>query len=143
MAKAAMNGEPRVPLPPLVSLLEALDLLIAQAQAYERILPANNYPARAAVAVLGELARKALSEAQTIGEILDPQPDGEHPFTPREKQVLELAARGLTNKEIARRLRISDRTVQFHLNSIFNKTATFSRTEAAALAVQKRWIVPS
>jgi NarL family two-component system response regulator YdfI len=54
--------------------------------------------------------------------------------------VLKLAARGLTNKEIAYRLGISDRTVQFHLNSVFNKTGASSRTAAAVHAVQQGWI---
>jgi NarL family two-component system response regulator YdfI len=54
--------------------------------------------------------------------------------------VLSLAAQGLTNKEIAYRLGISERTVQFHINSIFNKTATNSRTEAVALALRQGWL---
>ena len=54
---------------------------------------------------------------------------------------MTLAAEGLTNKEIAYRLGLSDRTVQFHMDSIFNKTGTQSRTEAVALALQRKWIV--
>ena len=72
-----------------------------------------------------------------------PPPAEAAPFSPREQQVLELAATGLTNKEIAFRLGISDRTVQFHINSIFNKTATNSRTEAVAVALQRGWIPPA
>lgn len=41
--------------------------------------------------------------------------------------MLRWVARGLTNKEIAYRLGLSERTVQFHLNSVFNKTTTNSR----------------
>ena len=66
-----------------------------------------------------------------------------HPFSPREAEVLELAASGLTNKEIAYRLGVSDRTVQFHMNSVFNKTGTSSRTEAAMVAMQNGWITPN
>jgi DNA-binding NarL/FixJ family response regulator len=127
-------------IPPLDSLLENLGLLLAQARAYERILPADNYPARAAVAVLSELARKALNEAQTVADTLASQAAEDHPFSPREFQVLKLAAHGLTNREIAYRLAISERTVQFHMNSIFNKTGTFSRTEAVALAIHNHWL---
>jgi DNA-binding CsgD family transcriptional regulator len=65
---------------------------------------------------------------------------GTHPFSPREHQVLGLAAQGLTNKEIAYRLGISERTVQFHMNSVFNKTGTSSRTEAVALGLSRGWI---
>jgi DNA-binding NarL/FixJ family response regulator len=55
-------------------------------------------------------------------------------------EVLTLVAAGLTNKEIAYRLGLSERTIQFHLNSIFNKTNTGSRTEATALALKQGWL---
>jgi len=125
---------------PLASLQNALALLVEQAQAYERVLPANNYAARAAVATLTRLARQAQSEALSLAESFQPQGTSEHPFSPREHQVLTRAADGLTNKEIAYRLGISERTVQFHINSVFNKTATNSRTEAVALALRNGWI---
>jgi two-component system, NarL family, response regulator LiaR len=132
-------------LPPLDSLLETLKLLLEQSRAYERILPADNYPARAAVAVLGDLARKALNEAKTLAESASSSAEGQPaagqpPFTPRELEVLRLAAHGLTNKEIAYRLTISERTIQFHMNSIFNKSATSTRTEAVALALREGWV---
>lgn len=136
-----MNDQP--PFAPFDSLLETLNLMCAQAQMYERVLPPDNYPARAAVAVLGDLARRALSEAQNLAESRAAQPStAAHPFTPRELQVLNLAAQGLSNKEIAYRLLISERTVQFHMNSIFNKTGASTRTEAVALAIAKHWIIP-
>ena len=127
----------------LEGLLETLGLLVAQARAYERALPPDNYPARAAVATLGELARQALNEARDMAGSLEPVPAAAHPFSPRELQVLSLAAEGLTNKEIAYRLGVSERTVQFHMNSVFNKTGTGSRTEAVALALRSGWIAPA
>jgi DNA-binding NarL/FixJ family response regulator len=125
---------------PLSSLQRALDHLVEQALAYERALPANNYEARAAVAVLARLAMQARNEAVSLADSLHHQPTDKHPFSPREHEVLCLAAQGLTNKEIAYRLGISERTVQFHINSIFNKTSTNSRTEAVALALRNGWI---
>jgi len=125
---------------PLASLQNALALLVEQAQAYERALPANNYAARAAVAALTRLARQAQSEAISLAESFQPQETAEHPFSPHEHEVLTLAAEGLTNKEIAYRLGISERTAQFHINSIFNKTTTNSRTEVVALALRNGWI---
>ena len=125
---------------PLASLQNALALLVEQAQAYERALPANNYAARAAVAALTRLARQAQNEALSLADTFQPQGTFEHPFSPREHEVLTLAADGLTNKEIAYRLGISERTIQFHINSIFNKTTTNSRTEAVALALRNGWI---
>jgi hypothetical protein len=87
----------------LSGLLETLDLLLTQARAYERALPPDNYPARAAVATLGELARQALAEARDLAATLEPAPPSPHPLSPRELEVLNLVAAGLTNKEIAYR----------------------------------------
>jgi DNA-binding NarL/FixJ family response regulator len=124
---------------PLQELIETLELLAAQAKAYERALPPNNFPARAAVAALGELARQALNEAKDL--VTAQQMDSaDHPLSPRELEVLGLAAKGLTNKEIAYRLNLSERTIQFHLRSVFNKTTTNSRTEAVALALRQGWL---
>src|SRR5205085_12253518 len=57
-------------------------------------------------------------------------------LTPRELEVLRLAARGLSNKEIAARLVISTRTVQVHLANIFQKMNVGSRTEAVLHALR-------
>jgi DNA-binding NarL/FixJ family response regulator len=129
-------------LPPLTSLLETLELLLAQARAYEAALTTREAAARLAVARLGELAQKALNEAHDVSAALQTTSasNAPHPFSPREQEVLSLAALGLTNKEIAYRLGLSERTVQFHLNSVFNKTGTNSRTEAVALALRHAWL---
>ncbi len=128
-----------IPLP-LEGLIETLELLVAQARAYERALPSDNYPARAAVAVLGGLARQALNEVRNLAESIQSYPPTPHPFSKRELEVLTFAAEGLTNKEIAYRLGLSERTIQFHMNSVFNKSGTNSRTEAIALAIRNRWL---
>ena len=57
-------------------------------------------------------------------------------LTPRELEVLELVARGLTNRSIGRMLSISDRTVQWHLANIFAKLQVNSRTEAVTKGLQ-------
>jgi DNA-binding NarL/FixJ family response regulator len=61
-------------------------------------------------------------------------------LTEREIEVLRLAAKGMSNREIAQRLVISDRTVQTHLTNIFNKMGVGSRTEAVVHALRKGWI---
>lgn len=63
-----------------------------------------------------------------------------HRLTERELEVLQLAARGLTNKAIGFRLSISDRTVQGHLASIYEKLGAGSRTEAVTRALMLRLI---
>jgi NarL family two-component system response regulator YdfI len=62
---------------------------------------------------------------------------GELSLTNRELEVLEGAARGERNKEIAVRLGISERTVKAHLTSVFNKLGVDSRASAVAVAMQR------
>ncbi len=58
----------------------------------------------------------------------------------REKDILRLATRGLSNQEIADQLCISIRTVQGHLTHIFNKLQVGSRTEAVVRGLKEGWI---
>jgi NarL family two-component system response regulator LiaR len=58
----------------------------------------------------------------------------------REMEVLRLAGKGISNKDIARELSLSVRTVQAHLGSIFNKMGVGSRTEAVLHALRKGWL---
>lgn len=58
----------------------------------------------------------------------------------REMDVLREAARGLPNKDIARRLGVSIRTVHTHLGNIFAKLKVGSRTEAVLLALRRGWV---
>ncbi len=60
--------------------------------------------------------------------------------TPRELEVLCLAAQGQRNRDIARQLHTSERTVQFHLANLFGKLQVGSRTEMVYRARQKGWI---
>ena len=57
-------------------------------------------------------------------------------LTRRERAVLEHLARGLGNKQIAAALGISERTVKFHMSSLFTKLGVSNRTEAVARAAQ-------
>ena len=68
------------------------------------------------------------------------QPATVPPLSEREMEVLREAARGLPNKDIARRLNLSVRTVHTHLGNIFTKLAVGSRTEAVLLALRRGWI---
>jgi DNA-binding NarL/FixJ family response regulator len=55
-------------------------------------------------------------------------------LTPREREVLALVRQGLANKQIARRLAISERTVKAHLTSTFQRIGVVDRTQAALWA---------
>jgi NarL family two-component system response regulator LiaR len=58
----------------------------------------------------------------------------------REMEVLKLAAKGLSNQDIAEKLCLSIRTVQGHLGHIFNKLQVGSRTEAVVRALKEGWV---
>ena len=57
----------------------------------------------------------------------------------RELEVLKLAAKGLSNRDIAEQLFLSIRTVQAHLGNIFSKLDVGSRTEAILFGLKKGW----
>ena len=90
-------------------------------------------------------AVRAVSEGLTVvdeelsGAIV-PHPRGDaglvEPLTHREGEVMQLLADGLTNKEIAGRLGISDHTVKFHVNGILGKLGVETRTEAVVHAAR-------
>ncbi|MEA3326902.1 MAG: LuxR C-terminal-related transcriptional regulator [Chloroflexota bacterium] len=60
----------------------------------------------------------------------------ENTLSPREQEILQLAAKGLTNREIAQTLSISPNTVKVHLSNIFEKAGVASRTEAALYGME-------
>jgi NarL family two-component system response regulator LiaR len=64
------------------------------------------------------------------------RPERVESLTKRETSVLKLVAEGLANKEIARRLSISEKTVKAHLNNVFAKLDVHSRTQAALEAIR-------
>jgi NarL family two-component system response regulator LiaR len=67
--------------------------------------------------------------------------DSEEPLTGRELEVLQLAAKGDSNKEIAKELVLSVPTVKAHLVNIFNKLGVGSRTEAVLYGLRMGWLV--
>lgn len=58
-------------------------------------------------------------------------------LTPREKSVIRLVAAGKRNKEIADKLYISERTVKYHISSLFKKLQATNRTELSRIAVSE------
>jgi DNA-binding NarL/FixJ family response regulator len=84
----------------------------------------------------GQSALDPAIAPRIIARIAQPAPTNET-LTERELEVLRLAARGLTNKQIGYDLDISDRTVQNHLANIYAKLGAASRTEAVTEALQR------
>ena len=100
----------------------------------------------AAGSTLGEIDGILLPPKRAIGHEREPGSDmdnerelvvGTESLTPREVQVIELLAEGLSNKAIAARLRISDQTVKFHVASISGKLGAANRTDAVRRAVRR------
>lgn len=61
-------------------------------------------------------------------------------LTPRELEVLVCITEGLANKQIGRRLGITEKTVKTHVSSILSKLGTQDRTEAAVVAIRDRLV---
>jgi DNA-binding NarL/FixJ family response regulator len=62
--------------------------------------------------------------------------------TARETEVLRLLARGYSNAQIAEHLQISERTVKFHITSLFARLGAKRRTEAVAIARERGYLSP-
>ena len=69
------------------------------------------------------------------------EPELYEALTPREREVLEVLAQGLSNRAIASRLAISEHTVKFHVSSIFAKLGAENRTDAVRRGVRLGLIV--
>lgn len=85
------------------------------------------------------LASRVLQQFRELASAADFQPFLA-PLTPREMEVLDLIAKGSSNKEIARILKISDQTVKNHITSILRKLNVNDRTEAVVYALRHGWI---
>jgi two-component system, NarL family, response regulator LiaR len=69
--------------------------------------------------------------------VADPAGAAVEQLTPREREVLQLVVEGYANKQIARRLRITEKTVKTHVSSILGKLGVPDRTAAAVLAIRQ------
>ena len=68
------------------------------------------------------------------------EPTPKTTLTAREMEVLSLVSQGLSNRQVARKLNLSVRTIEAHLTHIYNKLDVGSRTEAALLAQREGWV---
>jgi DNA-binding NarL/FixJ family response regulator len=142
----------------LEETLQGVEALAAGGVAVVALLPDEEHAAEVqAAGALGLLPREAATaslvaalQAAALGlMVLDPglaaggrlpgaalTPRPLEALTPRESEVLQLLAEGLTNRAIALELEISEHTVKFHVNAILGKLGAQSRTEAVVRAVQ-------
>jgi DNA-binding NarL/FixJ family response regulator len=76
--------------------------------------------------------------ARDMNRHIDP---ADQTLSPREREILNLLAAGLGNKQIASQLNISEHTVKFHVTSVFNKLNASSRAEAVAIGARRGLIL--
>ena len=112
-------------LPPLVKVLQELRRRRKAQQAVDK--PLEAYLQRILVAMRPEAS-------PTIAEEALMQQEGLEPLTGRERQILRLLDRDLTNKEIARELVVTPGTVKVHTNSIYRKLSVNNRRAAITLS---------
>jgi NarL family two-component system response regulator LiaR len=117
----------------------------------DRLLPAiragaagyllkNVQPQELARAVRAAHAGEALLDphvaARLVEALAEPREAEAERLTPREREVLDLIARGLSNKRIARELGIAEKTVKAHVSHVLAKLGVSDRTQAAVYAVR-------
>jgi DNA-binding NarL/FixJ family response regulator len=87
----------------------------------------------------GEVWANRLTVAQTLEHLAEPTrvSASDRELTKREWEVVDCVSRGLRNKEIARRLSISERTVKSHVNSIFRKLELDNRLAVGLYALRR------
>jgi NarL family two-component system response regulator LiaR len=84
------------------------------------------------------IAKKVMNYFKLPDKVPGMEEESEH-LSDRELGIIKLAARGLTNKEIADNLHLSYRTVEGHMRDVFNKLGVGSRTEAVLYGLKKGW----
>ena len=125
----------------LAALEVGLDGLLLKRASQEEILSAIRSICNGQ-AVMDLPTFRKLNNGQ-IALLGDNEPDNSETWlTGRELEVLKQAGSGLTTREIAGTMYLSDRTVQTHLTSIFRKFHVNSRTEAVVHALKTGWLVP-
>jgi NarL family two-component system response regulator YdfI len=83
---------------------------------------------------IAALPHAAINTSRTTEELVEP-------LTKREKEVLQMLAAGLGNKEIAAKLNISDHTAKFHVGSILGKLGVSTRAEAVAMGIRRGFVL--
>ncbi len=96
-----------------------------------------------AAAIRAACAGRSTLAAEAIEALIQPAAPESAPgldLTSRERDVLALLVKGLTNPEIAERLSISRATVKVHISNILSKLGVSNRGEAIALAIQRKLV---
>lgn len=88
----------------------------------------------------GEITAKVIEEFGRLSKAPDEKHPGLEAISERELEVLKLVAGGFSNREIARKLFITEGTVKNHVTSVLRKLGLRDRTQAALYASEHGWI---
>ena len=126
---------------PVVVLTDELPAQPAWRSGVRAMLPRDAASAQIVAAIYAASAGLIVLPAEDT-MALPPTPTGQpaEPLTPRELEVLDMLAEGLSNKLIAHKLGISEHTAKFHVNSILAKLNAGTRTEAVMRGVRLGWL---
>jgi two-component system, NarL family, response regulator LiaR len=131
----------------LTSFTDEATLLPALQAGAAGYLLKNVQPAELHRAIVAAHAGEALLDPAVAARLLEAiaQPAGfaaPERLTPREREVLGLLGRGLSNKRIARELGVAEKTVKTHVGHVLAKLGVTDRTQAALLAVREGLVEP-
>ena len=122
---------------PIVVLTDELPSQHAWRSGVRAMLPRDAAAAQIVAAIYAASAGLVVLPAEdTMAMLPTPAEQPAEPLTPRELEVLDMLAEGLSNKLIAHKLGISEHTAKFHVNSILAKLHAGTRTEAVMRGVR-------
>jgi len=129
----------------LTSFLDEDRLLPALRAGAAGYLLKNAPPAEVARAVRAAHAGEAVLDPVVAARLVETLARDDEPLdrlTPREREVLVLLGRGFPNKQIARELHLSEKTVKTHVGHVLAKLGVADRTQAAVAAVRAGLVEP-
>jgi len=129
------NGAGEIPVVVLADETPSMEALRSGARA---VLPPDAAPQQIIAAIYAAAAGLAVVPVDDAAPLTPHAPVEEvtEPLTPREMDVLEMLAEGMSNKAIAHGLSISEHTAKFHVNSILAKLHAGTRTEAVMRGIR-------
>jgi DNA-binding NarL/FixJ family response regulator len=117
------------------------ELMGLEASAYiVKSASAEHLVAAVRAAILDPKSNKNVVVGMPLGMLEEAQEGSEGVLSARELEILILASRGLSNRQIATRVHLAEGTVKRHLTNTYHKMGVGSRSEATRMALQEEWI---